>query len=102
MYRNSEGYADPTAGRAFAHIEYETRRRRRKEKQKHDAMFQNHLSAKKSRRKQKHKKMSREYWENWGKHLHWTLAWTNPDQANKKERKECGSHEGIEGKNAEQ
>ena len=33
-YRNSEGYADPTAGAAFAHIEYEERLKKRLEKKK--------------------------------------------------------------------
>ena len=31
-YRNSEGYADPTAGAAFAHIEYEERLKKRQKK----------------------------------------------------------------------
>ncbi len=34
MYRNSEHYADPTAGAAFAHIAYEERKRRRLAAQK--------------------------------------------------------------------
>ena len=29
MFRNSEGYADPTAGSAFSHIAYERRKQRR-------------------------------------------------------------------------
>ena len=33
-YRNNEGYADPTAGAAFAHIEYEERLKKRLEKKK--------------------------------------------------------------------
>ncbi len=33
-YRNSEGYADPTAGAAFAHIEYEERLKKRLERKK--------------------------------------------------------------------
>ena len=33
-YRNSEGYADPTAGAALAHIEYEERLKKRLEKKK--------------------------------------------------------------------
>ena len=31
-YRNSEGYADPTAGAALARIEYEERLKRRQKK----------------------------------------------------------------------
>ena len=34
IYRNSEGYADPTAGAAFAHIEYEERLKKRQAKKK--------------------------------------------------------------------
>ena len=34
MFRNSEGYADPTAGGAFAHIAYEERKQRRLAAQK--------------------------------------------------------------------
>lgn len=34
MYRNSEHYADPTAGAAFAHIAYEERKQRRLAAQK--------------------------------------------------------------------
>ena len=34
MYRNSEGYADPTAGAALAHIAYEERMARRQAKAK--------------------------------------------------------------------
>ena len=33
-YRNSEGYADPTAGAALAQIEYEERLKKRLEKKK--------------------------------------------------------------------
>lgn len=33
-YRNSEGYADPTAGAAIAHIAYEERQQKRLEQQK--------------------------------------------------------------------
>ena len=33
-YRNSEGYADPTAGAALAHIEYEEHLKKRLEKKK--------------------------------------------------------------------
>lgn len=34
MYRNCEGYADPTVGRAFARIAYEERKQRRLAAQK--------------------------------------------------------------------
>ena len=34
MYRNCEGYADPTVGRAFARIAYEERKKRRMAAQK--------------------------------------------------------------------
>ena len=34
MYRNSEGYADPTAGAALEHIMYEERQKRRLAKKK--------------------------------------------------------------------
>lgn len=34
MYRNSEGYADPTAGAAFAHMAYEERQKRRQAAEK--------------------------------------------------------------------
>lgn len=34
MYRNSEGYADPTAGAALEHIAYEERKKRRLAKKK--------------------------------------------------------------------
>lgn len=34
MYRNCEGYADPTVGRAFAHMAYEERKKRRMAAQK--------------------------------------------------------------------
>jgi len=34
MYRNSEGYADPTAGAALEHIAYEERQKRRLAKKK--------------------------------------------------------------------
>ena len=30
MFRNTEGYADPTAGAALAHISYEERRKKRR------------------------------------------------------------------------
>ena len=34
LYRNSEGYASPTEGAAYAHIEYEERKKRREERER--------------------------------------------------------------------
>lgn len=59
MYRNSERYADPTAGAAFAHIAYEERKQRilaaQKRKKAEEAAKSAALLRKKEKEKQHRK-----------------------------------------------
>ena len=79
MYRNSEGYADPTVGGAIAHMNYEARKERRARREAETRRQQEMIKkqkAKKKKRKQNHKKheMTVE------KPQRWTLAWPKPKE----------------------
>ena len=72
MYRNSEGYADPTVGAALAHIEYEERLKRRKaerrrrntEKERQDRILQNNQHSFQS------------------SNIHWVKVWPKESEKN--------------------
>lgn len=64
MYRNSEGYADPTAGAALAHIAYEERMARRQAKAK---QMEEQRAKQAARRKQEVQKRRKELEKN----THW-------------------------------
>ena len=75
LYRNSEGYADPTVGAAFAHIAYEKRQERR------EARKQRELSAKKEQAKtaEQQRLLKKRHWEQEQRRLDqidWKLAWS--------------------------
>ena len=53
MYRNSERYADPTAGAAFAHIAYEERKQRKLAAQKQKRADEAVAAAAAQRKKEK-------------------------------------------------
>ena len=53
MYRNSERYADPTAGAAFAHIAYEERKQRKLATQKQKRADEAVAAAAAQRKKEK-------------------------------------------------
>ena len=69
-YRNSEGYADPTAGAALAHISNEERRKKKKNKQRcyHSVPYNKEIEKKlrKERRindaRQQHSHERTTYW----------------------------------------
>lgn len=69
MYRNSEGYADPTAGAALAHIVYEERMARRQAKAK---QMEEQRAKQAARRKQEAQQRRKELEKN----THWVQAWT--------------------------
>ena len=61
MYRNSEGYADPTAGAALAHIAYEERKQKRliKQKQKKATEEAASIAALRKKEQEKHRRAIR-------------------------------------------
>ena len=65
MYRNSEHYADPTAGAAFAHIAYEERKQRR-------------LAAQKKKKAKQRRKKRAQQRETHNSTTTWVLAWPKP------------------------
>ena len=78
LYRNSEHYADPTAGAAFAHIAYEERKQRRlaaqKKKKAAEAVAE---IRKKEKAKQRRKKRAQQR-ETHNSTTTWVLAWPKP------------------------
>ncbi len=72
MYRNSEGYADPTVGAALAHIAYEERRKRRTAKQAEKRKAAAQKKLKQERKKSIRRKQTEERFRN----THWVLAWS--------------------------
>ena len=82
MYRNCEGYADPTVGRAFARIAYEERKKRRmaaqKQKKAAEAAAAIEALKKTEREKQQRlirKKQRKAYYDS----LTWVKAWPKPE-----------------------
>ena len=73
--RNSEGYADPTAGEAFLNINRELRAKRYQEEQERKKEAE---LAEKKRRRTETQQMLRRLDETHG----WKLNWTNPEPAN--------------------
>ena len=81
MFRNSEGYADPTAGGAFAHIAYEERKQRRlaAQKQKKAAEAAAATAALRKKEKEKQRRAIRnQQREAYYSTLTWVKAWPKP------------------------
>ena len=71
MYRNSEGYADPTAGAALAHITYEERlEKRRAERLKREAERKRQAAV-----RQKNQRSSP------NRQIHWVKVWPKEESA---------------------
>ena len=82
MYRNSEGYADPTAGAAFAHIAYEERKQRRLAAQKQKKAAEAAAAAASHRKKAKSKEQKairNQQREAYYSTLTWVKAWPKPE-----------------------
>ena len=85
MYRNSEGYSDPTAGGAFAHIAYEERKQRRLAAEKQKKAAEAAKSAALLRKKEKEKKCKAirdQQREAHYRTLTWVVAWPKPEVTN--------------------
>lgn len=81
MFRNSEGYADPTAGGAFAHIAYEERKQRRLAAQKQKKAAEAAAAAAALRKKEKEKQrraIRNQQREAYYSTLTWVKAWPKP------------------------
>lgn len=81
MYRNSERYADPTAGAAFAHIAYEERKQRRLAAQKQKRADEAVAAAAAHRKKEKvmqSKEIRNRKREAYYSTLTWVKAWPRP------------------------
>ena len=82
MYRNCEGYADPTVGSAFAHMAHEERKKRRMaaQEQKKAAVAAAAIEALKKQKREKQlrliRKKQREAYYN---SLNWVKAWPKPE-----------------------
>ena len=80
LYRNSEGYASPTEGAAYAHIEYEERKKRREARErlkKQEAEKQAKLNAEHEADRQLLAKYRREQKQQRLDQMHWELAWSH-------------------------
>lgn len=85
MYRNSERYADPTAGAAFAHIAYEERKQRRLAAQKQQRADKAAAFATQLRKKEKDEQrraIRNQQREAYYRTLTWVKAWPKPDVTN--------------------
>ena len=85
MYRNSERYADPTAGAAFAHIAYEERKQRRLAAQKQKKATEAAAAAAALRKKEKKKQnraIRNQQREAYYSTLIWVKAWPKPEVTN--------------------
>lgn len=78
MYRNSEGYADPTAGAALAHITYEERK-----KKSHDERIKRNAGKKRATSAQRKNRCSSQKCQN-----HWIKVW--PKEQTAKPNFKCG------------
>lgn len=81
MYRNSERYADPTAGAAFAHIAYEERKQRRLAAQKQKRADEAAAAAAAQRKKKKtmhSREIRNRKREAYYNTLTWVKAWPKP------------------------
>lgn len=78
LYRNSEKYADPTAGAAFAHIAYEEREARRRAARIKQDKLDRILAEKKKAKELKRKALAKKRREELEKNAHWVLAWPKP------------------------
>ena len=81
MFRNSEGYADPTAGGAFAHIAYEERKQKRQAAQKQKKAAEAAAAAAALRKKEKRKQqraIRNQQREAYYSTLTWVKAWPRP------------------------
>lgn len=86
MYRNSEGYADPTAGAAFAHIAYEERKQKRQAAQKQQKATEAARTAAARRKKAKSKEQKairNQQSEAYYSTLTWVKAWPKPEVTEK-------------------
>lgn len=82
MYRNSEHYADPTAGAAFAHIAYEERMQRRLAAQKKKKAAKTAAALrKKEKAKQRRKMRAQERAAHYSTTV-WVQAWPKPVVSN--------------------
>ena len=82
MFRNSEGYADPTAGGAFAHIAYEERKQKRQAAQKQKKAAEAAAAAAALRRKEKRKQqraIRNQQREAYYSTITWVKAWPKPE-----------------------
>lgn len=71
MYRNSEGYADPTAGAALAHIAYEERL----EKRRAERLIREAERKKQAAIRQKNQFPSH------NRKIHWVKVWSKEQSA---------------------
>jgi len=86
LYRNSEGYADPTAGAAFAHIAYEERKQKRQAAQKQQKAAEAARTAVARRKKAKSKEQKairNQQREAYYSTLTWVKAWPKPEVTEK-------------------
>ena len=85
MYRNSEGYADPTVGGAFAHMAYEERQQRRMAAQKRKKAAEAAAAAAALWKKEKEKQrraIRNQQREAYYRTLTWVKAWPKPEVTN--------------------
>ena len=78
MYRNSERYADPTAGAAFAHIAYEERKQRRLAAQKKKKAAEAAAAIRKKEKAKQRRKKRAQQRETHNSTTTWVLAWPKP------------------------
>ena len=78
MYRNCEGYADPTVGRAFAHMAYEERKKRRMAAQEQKKAAEAVAAIRKKEKAKQRRKKRAQQRETHNSTTTWVLAWPKP------------------------
>ena len=82
MYRNSERYADPTAGAAFAHIAYEERKQRRLAAQKQKRADEAAAAQRKKEKAIESREIRNRKREAYYSTLTWVKAWPKSEVTN--------------------
>ena len=75
MFRNGEGYFDPTAGLALSHIEYEERLKKRKAALQRQRAAEAEAAARKKKREEWQRAYRKRRDEALYKRINWVHAW---------------------------
>ena len=83
MFRNNEGYSDPTAGSAFAHIAYEERKQRRTAVLKEKRAAETAATKRRKENEKQHRVLRSNQREACCRTLTWVHTWPKPVVTNR-------------------